>query len=97
MAVTSIWRVRGKGRGILKIVVDYAENPNKTTNPEYTPKSAAADQEKWLSDVINYATQDKKTLAFVHDERIEIMWRFVSGLNCQPETARDEMMAVKEN
>ena len=95
MAVTSIWRVRGKGKGGLTKVVDYAKNPEKTTKPEFPPKKAAANQENWLSEVINYAVQDNKTQIILHDERTEIMRRFVSGVNCQPDTARDEMMAVK--
>jgi hypothetical protein len=90
MAVTSMWRVKG---GLGK-VVDYAQNPEKTTNPEYTALQAAG-QEEWLSDVIVYATRRQKTSAIVHDERTEIMRQFVTGVNCQPETVRDEMMAVK--
>ena len=96
MAVTSIWRVRGKGRGSLNKVMDYAENLEKTANPEYSGKKAETDQEEWLSDVINYAVQDTKTQAVIHDESAEIMRRFVSGVNCKPETARDEMMGIKE-
>ncbi len=38
-----------------------------------------------LRDVMNYATQDYKT-----EEQ-----RFVSGVNCIPEIARDQMMMVK--
>ena len=85
MAVTSIWHVKSGGLGR---VLDYAKNKSKTT--EY-----AGEQEKWLSDVITYATKDKKTQAIVHDEHNEIMRQFVSGVNCQPETVRDEMQAVK--
>jgi hypothetical protein len=77
-------------------VVDYAKNPDKTNNPAYlAEQGAAAEQEKWLTDVIHYATRDKKTTAIVHDERAEIMRRFVTGVNCSPETVRDEMMTVK--
>ena len=86
MAVTSIWRVKGK----LGKVVDYAKNPNKTTETEH------AEQDRWLSGVINYATRPQATRgASVHDERAEVTRRFVSGVNCRPETARDEMQAVK--
>jgi hypothetical protein len=96
VAVTSIWRVKGKGGGSLKVVVDYAENPEKTTKPEYgKEQTSAAEPGKWISDVIHYAMQDVKTQAVFHDERAEIIRRFVTGVNCQPETARDEMMAVK--
>ena len=86
MAVTSIWRVKGK----LGKVVDYAKNPDKTTKTEH------AGQERWLSDVINYATRPQATHgAVVHDERAEVARRYVSGVNCRPETARDEMQAIK--
>ena len=50
-----------------------------------------------LSDVIEYAIQQKKTgKAVVDDEDVPVMQRFVSGVNCSPTTARDEMMAVKK-
>jgi hypothetical protein len=95
VAVTSIWRVKGA----LSKVVDYAKNPDKTTNAEYDEQSAAktaAKQEEWLTDVIAYATSSQKTQgAAIHDEGAEVMRRFVSGVNCRPETARDEMQAVK--
>jgi hypothetical protein len=92
MAVTSIWRVKG----ILSRVVDYAKNPDKTANPEYDGNTSASKQDKWLSDVIDYATRPTATQsAAVHDENTEIMRRFVTGVNCIPETARDEMQAVK--
>ncbi|MDR2446736.1 MAG: relaxase/mobilization nuclease domain-containing protein, partial [Treponema sp.] len=97
MAVTSIWRVKG----ILRRVVDYAKNPDKTANPEYEERPAAqeesaTDGEQWLNDVINYATRPQATHgAVVHDEGAEILRRFVTGVNCIPETARDEMQAVK--
>ena len=85
MAVTSIWSVKGN----LNSVVLYAGDSVKTTNPEYG-------REQWLSNVISYAVQDKKTSAVVHDERKEVLRRFVSGVNCMPDTAWDEMMAVKK-
>ena len=93
MAVTSIWRIHGSGS--LRKVLDYTKDFLKTTNPEYAVKQAAAGQKDWLSNVIDYATRDQKTETVIHDESTEIMRRFVSGINCQPETARDEMMAVK--
>lgn len=50
-----------------------------------------------LSDVIEYAVQQEKTeKAETDDEGAEIMQRFVSGVNCTPMTARDEMIAVKK-
>ena len=82
VATTSIWRVNGW----LGKVLIYIENPDKTENPA-----------KGLSDVIEYAIQQKKTgKAVVDDEDVPVMQRFVSGVNCSPTTARDEMMAVKK-
>jgi hypothetical protein len=71
MAVTSIWRVKV----ILRRVVDYAKNPDKTANPEYEERTAAAqeesttDGEQWLNGVISYATRPQATHGVVvHDE-----------------------------
>jgi len=52
-------------------------------------------QAQGLSDVIEYAADPDKTTAALHDERLEIMHQFVSGINCMPATAREEMLAVK--
>ena len=76
MAVCEIWDVRGR----LDHPIDYAENPEKTTNPKYTETDLQA-----LGDVMNYATNDAKT-----EKQF-----FVSGVNCDPATARQEMMIAK--
>lgn len=90
MATTSLWRVKGD----LGKVVRYADDPTKNTNPEYTEKNGpVSGQETWLSDVIDYAMQSSKTEFF--NERAEIKERFVTGIHCMPETAREEMMATK--
>ncbi|MDR1616001.1 MAG: relaxase/mobilization nuclease domain-containing protein [Syntrophomonadaceae bacterium] len=92
MAVTSIWAVKGW----LGKVVIYAEDPEKTQNPAYyEQKGITAQQTRGLSDVIGYAVQSGKTQ--LADEQAEIMKHFVSGINCQPETARDEMLATKKH
>lgn len=92
MAVTSIWSVKGW----LGKVVIYIENPNKTTNPACFQKADVTDgQIHGLSDVIAYAASPDKTTAALHDEHLEIMHQFVSGINCMPATAREEMLAVK--
>ena len=65
----------------LKIVIDYANNPKKTRSPQYTEKQYQA-----LADVIAYAKDEEKT------ER-EF---FVEGINCNPLTARDQFVTVKE-
>lgn len=91
MAVTSIWSVKG---WLGKLVI-YAENPDKTENPAYFEKQGmTADQTQGLSDVIDYAAQTRKTQ--ITDENAEILRHYVTGINCQPETARDEMMAAKK-
>ena len=94
MAVTSIWRVKG---WLGKVVV-YVENPDKTENPAFFEKTEMTDREaQGLSDVIAYAVQQEKTEAVAaDDEGAAIMQRFVSGVNCAPATAREEMLAVKK-
>lgn len=81
MAVTSLWRVRGY---IGKVLL-YAENPDKTTNPETIPSAADANREA-LEDVIAYAGREAAT-----NQR-----QLVAGVNCTAETARSEMIAVKK-
>lgn len=88
MAVTSLWRVKGW----LGKVVIYIENPDKTENPAFYEKQNMTEkQAQGLSDVIEYALNNEKTGI----EDGEIMQSFVSGVNCFPGTAREEMMAVK--
>lgn len=91
MATTSIWRVKGW----LGKVVIYVENPGKTENPAFYAKQDMTErQAQGLSDVIDYAVNSDKTQA--SEERAEAMQQFVSGVNCHPATARDEMIAVKK-
>ena len=67
-------------RGRLDHPIDYAENPEKTANPKYTEADLQA-----MVDVMEYATNKDKT-----EQRF-----FVTGVNCDPTTARDEMMIAK--
>ena len=67
-------------RGRLDHPIDYAENPEKTANPKYTEADLQA-----MVDVMEYATNKDKT-----EQRY-----FVTGVNCDPTTARDEMMITK--
>ncbi len=91
MAATSIWRVKGW----LGKVVIYVENPDKTENPSFYEKQDMTDrQAQGLSDVIDYAVNSEKTQKA--DEATEVMQQFVSGVNCHPATAREEMIAVKK-
>ena len=67
-------------RGRLDHPIDYAENPEKTANPKYTEADLQA-----MVDVMEYATNKDKT-----EQRF-----FVTGVNCDTTTARDEMMISK--
>ena len=91
MATTSIWRVRG---WLGKVVV-YVQNPDKTTNPVFVGQRDLSEQQlQCLSDVIDYAVNHEKTQAA--DEWSDALYSFVSGVNCNPGNARDEMIAVKK-
>jgi len=94
VATTSIWRVKG---WLGKLVI-YVENPDKTENPAFYEKpDMSAKESQGLSDVIEYAVRREKTAKIeTDDESAEVMERFVSGVNCTPATARDEMIAVKK-
>ena len=81
MATTSIWRVKGY---ISKVLL-YAQNPDKTTNPEVIPVPENADKDS-LGDVIAYAGREDAT------NQRQLVW----GIHCSPETARDDMLRVKK-
>ena len=90
MATTSLWRVTG---WLGKMVV-YVENPDKTENPAYFEKEDMSEvQAQALEDVIEYAANKNKTQG--DGEGDMPLRRFVSGVNCSPNTAREEMMAAK--
>ena len=92
MATTSIWRVKGW----LGKVVIYAENPEKTANPKFYAARELTEQDgQQLSDVIRYAVNSEKTQK-TGSEDGALLHRFMSGINCSPATARDEMLTVKK-
>ena len=80
MAVTKIWPVKGR----LDAVIRYAGNEEKTCLPDLTGLSAGKDD---LSDVLQYAANDAKT---TRESQL-----FVSGVNCVPEIARQQMELTK--
>jgi len=91
MAYTSIWSVKGW----LGKVLIYTEDPAKTNNPAYYKKSDMTnEQRQGLDDVIEYASQGRKTQ--MTDEHGEIKKQFVSGVNCSPGSAREIMFATKK-
>ncbi len=67
-------------KGRLDKVVNYAKNPDKTDASLYSESDLQG-----LADVMNYTMQDHKT-----EKKL-----FVTGLNCDPETARDQMVITK--
>lgn len=92
MATTSIWRVKG---WLGKLVI-YAEDPEKTTDPAFYERQDMTDrQTQGLADVIHYAVNQEKTTEQLDDEDAPLMQQYVSGVNCAPTTAREEMLAVK--
>ncbi len=91
MATTSIWRVKGW----LGKVVIYVENPDKTENPAFYSGQEPSDRGlQSLTDVIAYAVDSEKTET--QTEAAKTLQQFVSGVNCYPGTAREEMLAVKK-
>ena len=73
MATTGFWPVKGS----LKSVIQYADNPDKTTNRKFLDRD--------LADALQYVENDAKT-----DQKL-----FVSAINCDPETAYEDMTATK--
>lgn len=81
MAVTSVWAVKSR----MDTVLNYIENPEKTTKrPEL--EADAMQARIAISNVIDYASNEDKT-----DQMM-----FVTGVNCDPETALEEFMEVKQ-
>ena len=81
MAVTKIWPVKGR----LDAVIRYAGNEEKTRLPDLTGLSPGKDD---LSDVLQYAANDAK---ITRESQL-----FVSGVNCVPEIARQQMELTEQ-
>ena len=80
MAVTSIWTVKSH----VGTAINYIINPEKTTaKPELIPEAVAARQA--VGDVIDYDVNPEKTEQMM----------YVTGINCNPDTALDEFMDTK--
>ena len=101
MAVTSIWSIKGW----IGKVINYAENPDKTKeNNEGQIAENQSRSTQGLNDVITYAVNAEKTRLRQSEsmeielvgESEELMEQYVSGVDCSPTTAREEMIAVKK-
>ena len=77
MAVTSLWPIRGR----VDHVIDYARNPEKTTQAGYGEQAAL----HTIDGVMEYAADEMKT------ERRS----YVSCLNCREEIAAAQFMETK--
>lgn len=65
----------------LNKVINYATNPEKTSKDVYTEEQYQA-----LKDVLSYAKDEEKT-----EQEY-----YVEGINCNPSTARDQFISVKQ-
>lgn len=77
MATTAIWDVRDR----LDRVIDYATNPGKTENLNFSSSNFQG-----LRDVLKYSVQDAKT-----EKQF-----YVTGINCDPATACEQMSKTKQ-
>ena len=130
MATTSLWPIHTaasrNSRAVVKQLVDYAENEEKTAKPGTTgggqntnalqsvlgyvsqegkvgdPASAGSSrkelvQDPYMSEVIGNAANDNEALHKVmnHLSDQDQGVRYVTGINCFPKTAVEEMMITK--
>lgn len=77
MATTRLWAVKNRPDHVL----DYAMNPDKTANPEWSKS-----EYQTMYDVMAYAMDDAKT---------EQQY-YVTGLNCNADCARNQMQMTKQ-
>ena len=88
MAVTKLWPVKTN----LGQVIEYAKDQAKTDKRKFADKfdgdgtNFSASEYQSLQDVLAYAENEEKTEQLL----------FCDGINCNPATARDQFIAVKE-
>ena len=88
MATTSLWPIRNTGRNavkaIIKRVVEYAENEEKTKGPvPAKEKETSRDPRETLQSVMSYVSDKNEGL------------KYVTGINCTADRAVEEMMITK--
>ena len=90
MATTKLWPIKG-GSGssgvVIKTLIEYIENPEKTEKEHFIQKSTNVEVEATVSNVINYTMQQKKT----EEER------FISAINCSVKNAISDMMDTRNH
>ena len=87
MAVTAIWNIKGR----IDLALAYAENPDKTINPEHLKNAhITAEETEAISNAIGYVSQGEKTSGGGTGEQ------FVTGINCDANDAAFEMTKVKD-
>ena len=118
MATTSLWPIHNTGgrgvKSVLKKLVEYAENGEKTEERSSSPEVRSSSQ--IMQSVMGYASREdkvssargesedsgapsneaedvKQVLEFISDRKEGL--RYVTGVNCSPERAVDEMMITK--
>ena len=82
MAVTKIWPVRGR----IEQPISYAMNPKKTDKNLWAGDAS-------IEDVISYAANSEKTEIICKTAEKQY---YVSGINCEPESAAEEFRMVKK-
>jgi len=104
MAVTKIWDIKGN----IGKLLDYAGNTDKTSDQVVSEYSETDIQN--MTDLMNQAMLDKRAGEFEHWRSSDVSdaidytvnnlkteeRRYVTGINCTPENARDNMMITKK-
>lgn len=82
----------------------YIQNPQKTENPAfYDHREMDTAETQGMRDLLDYAMEDtradeiKRLMNYTMDNEKTNMQHYVSGVNCSPDTARMEMLAVKKH
>ena len=90
MATTSLWPIRNSGRravkAIVRQVVNYAENEQKTVKPseEQNEKLSNRDPRETVQSVMSYVSDKNEGM------------KFVTGINCTAERAVEEMLITRQ-
>ena len=96
MATTSLWPIHSIGtrstKAVVKQLVEYAENSEKTNAMQSVMGYVSKDEKVDLP--LEGAKDDNEAFHMVMGHLSQEM-RYVTGINCSPERAVDEMMITK--